>query len=223
MTKLPPIVLLLFITAGIAAPESGRQSFGLNERATAQAWSAAQNVKIDEPVFAYISEGFQSHAKELGTLDSDHKWQGKDYTVGETLVGNYLCNVRDVKYSAQTGPGPVPWTRDPGSMLGEKPSATFQTGFAIGMADVKRYTVDKFFDDIRHLEGQKIGELKVSSTPTGGIITLDGNQRGLTFRVSAESAGDHPIRVEISGGLITCSETITIPAGGSVSYRCPKN
>jgi hypothetical protein len=221
--KLLSTILLVYVATVFSAPGSGRGSFGSDEKATAKAWSTAENVRIDEPVFDYVSEGFRRHAGELDTLGSDHKWEGKNYTVGQTLVQYYLCDVRDLKYAAQGSQRPAPWAGDPRSLPGDRPLSALQASFAISMADVERYTVDKFFDDLHHLAGRQIGELKVSSTPSGGIITLDGHRRGLTFRVSAESAGDHPISVEISGGLITCSETITVPAGGSISYQCPKN
>jgi PEGA domain len=219
MHKVLLMVLWLLATGGLFVPESARQSLGLDEKLSAKAWSKLANVPIDEPVFAYISQGFEHHTQELETLGSNRKWEGTDRTVGQTLVASYLYNVRDIKYEAQGSPGPVPWAPNPGLMA----ETSSQTVFVIRLGDVERFSVDKFFDKLQPLAGRKIGELRVNSTPPGATIMLDGRRQGLTFRVSVETAGDHSISVRTSGGLLNCSKTITVPAGGTVAFQCPEN
>ncbi len=201
MLKAVWLCILLF--AVMEALRGAPTQFGEKDTCAAmmKSWGQQEKIRISSDAQNLIEAGFARNMTKLAVVDSDRKWRGGERTLKQTLVSNYLDDLRDSKRSRE------------GSAYDELKL------YSIEASDVDAYPVAEFLGKVEPvLKGPK-GELHVTSTPTGATIRLDKSSRGNTDKITVETAGKH--RIVVQSKTLSCSDDINIPDGGTLRFQCP--
>jgi hypothetical protein len=166
-----------------------------------KSWGEDEKVDISPRAQDLISISFKENKSKIAMVGGDRVWKDSDRTVGQTLVNYYLADLRDLD-AQKTGSSTVEW----------KPAA-------IKSSDVQAYPLDEFLKKLDPVLNGPNGELHIVSQPTGASIVLDKSSRGNTDKITVERAGKH--RIVVKSKVLSCSDDINIPDGGSVTFHCP--
>jgi hypothetical protein len=166
-----------------------------------KSWGEDEKVDISPQAQDLINTSLKENKSKIAMVGVDRVWKDSDRTVGQTLVNYYLADLRDL--DAQKA----------GSSTGEWKPASIKS------SDVQAYPLDEFLRKLDPVLNGPNGELHVVSKPTGASIVLDKSSRGNTGKITVERAGKH--RIVVKSKVLSCSDDINIPDGGSVTFHCP--
>jgi hypothetical protein len=164
-------------------------------------WGDDEKIDVSQEAQRLIGVSFKENKPKLAQVGGERTWKNGTRTLNETLVKNYLDNIRDLKTQRS---GPI---------------AEWKVR-SIERSDVQEYSLKTFLSDIYPVLNGPNGELHVISDPTGASILLDKSSRGNTEKTTVERAGRHHIVVNNKKGL-QCSDDIYIPDGGTLTFHCP--
>jgi hypothetical protein len=190
--------LLVILLGGLVEESSLAQTAQDSYASAVDLWGSSFGISITDGARREILSGFRESRGVLADSREDRRWKNSDRTLGQSLVIYYLDDLRDAK------------TAD--FLLGS--AAT-----AIGIGDVDHYPVKEFISKVQPVLKARNGELHTTSDPAHARILLDGKKVGFTEKITVEVAGRYLITV--SGRGVNCSDYVTIPDGGSVTFHCP--
>jgi hypothetical protein len=201
---------------GSSAQGFGKDSFSM----AIDKWAKSEEVSISPSAHDLIVSTFNENKGRLKDYGGDVVWKGGTRTLNQTLVLYYLSDLRDLKAAKKSGvfSTPASMSQNP-NKGGEQGITTEWKTSELVMSDVEAYTVEEFIKEVEPVLKGKKGELHTISKPPGAAIILDKTRRGFTEKISIEEAGEH--RISVVGRGLSCSQTVIVPEGGSVTFQCP--
>jgi hypothetical protein len=90
----------------------------------------------------------------------------------------------------------------------------------ISNASIAAYPVDAYVSKFSATLSTNPGRLQVFSKPEGAVISIDGNESGITSRSFMVSPGAHLVTLT---GVVKCSQSVTVGSGKTVRVYCPSS